>query len=94
MFTMFGFRLEDLQQESINQLMPVAFARHHDNLIRMYLKRGGKNSIFDQGPRQIWVKNQAGYLDECKLDVRVVPDLMNGIKIMGVIYKTRLLDED
>jgi len=33
-------------------------------------------------------------LDECKLDVRVVPDLMNGIKIMGVIYKTRLLDDD
>jgi len=37
MYTMFGFRLEDLQQESINHLMPVAFARHHDNIIRLYL---------------------------------------------------------
>ena len=94
MFSMFGFRLEDLEQQSINELMPRAFAQHHDNLIRLYLKRGGKNSIFDQGPRQIWVKNRAGYLDECKLDVRVVPDLMNGIKIMGVIYKTKLSDEE
>lgn len=93
MFAMFGFKAEDLQKQSINELMPRQFAVHHDKIIRLYLQRGGRNSIFDQGPRQIWVKNRYGYLDECKLDVRVVPDLMNGIKIMGVIYKTRLTEK-
>ena len=33
-------------------------------------------------------------MEECKLDVRVVPDLMSGIKIMGVIYQARSADSD
>lgn len=74
--------------------MPKIFSIQHDKLIRLYLKRGGKNSIFQKGPRQIWATNREGYVEECKLDVRVVPDLMNGIKIMGGMYKIRNNEDD
>ena len=44
---MFGFKYEDLITQSINELMPREFAVHHNTLIRLYLQRGCKNSIFE-----------------------------------------------
>lgn len=53
--------------------------------MRNYFKRGGHDSIFEHGPRLLFAKNKKGYLIPCHIDAKVVPDLDDGVKVIGVI---------
>lgn len=83
---MFGYTNKELIGQNINTLMPEFFKYEHTKWMRDYFKRGGKESIFDNGARTVWARDKKGYLVECNLDVRVVPDLVNGIRMIGVIH--------
>lgn len=68
-------------------LMSDFFKDHHDSWMREYFHKGGDHSIFSNGARQVWGKDKRDYLIECSLDVRVVPDLVNGIRMIGVVQE-------
>jgi PAS domain S-box-containing protein len=86
-YDLFGYLSKDVVGQNVNILMPRQFQYQHNVWIKDYLTRGAHSTIFEHEARQIWVRDKKGFLVECNLDVKIVPDLTSGIKIMGVIYK-------
>jgi PAS domain S-box-containing protein len=87
---LFGYTSRDLIGQNVSIMMSSFFGERHDKWMKDYFKRGGDHTIFDNGARVFWVKDNSGYLRECCMDARVVPDLINGIRLIGVIYKNEI----
>ena len=89
-FQLFGYKNRDVINQNVSIMMPHFIGGKHDKWMQAYFKRGGDHSIFDSGARTIFVRKTSGYLMECTLDVKVVPDLVFGIRLVGVIYENKI----
>lgn len=74
---LFGFRKNELLQNSVNKIMPHAIGIHHDELMEAFFKTG-KSKIMNQ-ERSLFGIHQNGYCFPVKLLVKPMPQLENGM---------------
>jgi PAS domain S-box-containing protein len=73
----------DLIGQSINQMMPNMIARLHDDFMRNFFEtsksvRVGRETV-------IYPVNKSGYIVPCAITVKVIPNLNDGLKMVGFL---------
>jgi PAS domain S-box-containing protein len=78
-----GFAKNDIIGQNINRIMPKIFADMHDGLLRSYFERSESKIVGAGLERIVYPQNKNGYLLPCTLMIKVLPNLDEGIRIVG-----------
>lgn len=68
---------------NISKIMPLSIGQYHDALIKRYLSTS--QSAILSSERTVFAVNKNGYLVPCKLLVKILPNLDNGILMVGFL---------
>lgn len=63
--------------------MPRIYAEAHDGFLRKFLDTGEQRTLWKE--RIIFAQNKSGYLVPCSLMTKVIPNLAEGIRIVGFL---------
>jgi PAS domain S-box-containing protein len=81
-FNILGYHKADLIGEKIETIMPKIFADNHDHLLLNYFDNPSKPLNIE---RQVYPLNKKGYVIPSNLMAKIVPNLANGIQIVGFL---------
>eukprot|EP00826_Nyctotherus_ovalis_P015648 TRINITY_DN14469_c0_g1_i2.p1 TRINITY_DN14469_c0_g1~~TRINITY_DN14469_c0_g1_i2.p1 ORF type:complete len:453 (+),score=149.66 TRINITY_DN14469_c0_g1_i2:196-1554(+) len=79
----FGYTKTEVINHSVNVLMPVIFAKEHDNFLERFFKTG--QQILLSAEKTLYALNREGFCFSVQLFVRQVPDLSEGIQYVGMM---------
>lgn len=82
-----NYEKEDLLQESINKICPTFIGQYHDGFINQFLEKG-KNRVINR-VRIIFALSKDGVLVPIVLFVKVIPNLLKGVRFMGLFRKLK-----
>jgi len=78
-----NFSKSDLIGQNISKIMPKVYADIHDSLMRNYFETSQSKIIGIE--RIVFPVNKGGYLVPCTLMIKILPNLEEGIKIVGFL---------
>jgi len=78
-----GYSKNDIISQNISRIMPKIYADLHDGFMRSYLETSESKIIGLE--RLVLPQNKQGYLVTCTLMIKVLPNLDEGIQIVGFL---------
>lgn len=87
----FGFRPRELINSNINMLMPEFYAARHDQYMIDYFERGTPN-VVDKN-RLVFGRNKEGYLIKLMLRLKMLPELDQGVQMVGLLSRNIIESE-
>lgn len=78
-----GFTKQDIFEQNVSKIMPKAIADLHDGFMRNYLETSVPKVIGTE--RLVLCQDKSGYLVPCTLMIKVLPNLDEGIQIVGFL---------
>jgi len=78
-----GYSTNDIIGQNINRILPKVHADLHDGFMRVYLESSESKVIGSE--RLVFPQNKQGYLVPCTLMIKVLPNLDEGIQIVGFL---------
>ena len=79
-----GYNKLDIVGEKIETIMPKIFADSHDDLLLKYFENPDRQLNIE---RTVYPMNLKGYIVPCALLAKILPNLENGIQIVGFLRK-------
>lgn len=79
-----GYNKQDLVNEKIETIMPKIFADSHDDLLFKYFDSPDRQLSIE---RTVYPMNVKGYIVPCALLAKILPNLDEGIQIVGFLRK-------
>lgn len=73
----------DLIGQSINHMMPNIIARLHDDFIKNFFETSKSNRVGRE--TMIYPMNKSGYIVPCTITVKIIPNLNDGLKMVGFL---------
>ncbi|CAD8089671.1 unnamed protein product [Paramecium primaurelia] len=78
-----GFSKSDIIGQNVNRIMPKVYADQHDQFMKNYLETSDSKVIGQE--RILLAQNKNNYLVPCTLMIKVLPNLDEGIQIVGFL---------
>ncbi|KAM3130308.1 hypothetical protein pb186bvf_017604 [Paramecium bursaria] len=78
-----GFSKSDVIGQNVNRIMPKVYADQHDQFMKSYLETSDSKVIGQE--RMLLAQNKNSYLVPCTLMIKVLPNLDEGIQIVGFL---------
>lgn len=78
-----GFSKNDLIGQNVNRIMPKVIADIHDSLLKSYFESSESKIVGSGLERIVYPQNKNGYMVPCTLMIKVLPNLDEGIRIVG-----------
>lgn len=78
-----GFSKADLIGQNINRIIPKYLAEIHDGLMRNYFETSESKIMGME--RLVFPLTKKGYVVPCTLMIKVLPDLTNGVRLVGFL---------
>lgn len=78
-----GYAKQDIMEQNISRIMPKVYADLHDGFMKNYLETSDPKVIGIE--RLVLCQNKVGYLVPCTLMIKVLPNLDDGIQIVGFL---------
>lgn len=85
-----GYEKNEIVGHNISKVMPPIIAEKHSDLI---LNSFCSGKTVSQNDRMILPLHKQGYMIPCSFLCRIVPNLQNGLQLIGFIYKIRDFSE-
>ncbi|EAR83935.1 PAS domain S-box protein (macronuclear) [Tetrahymena thermophila SB210] len=82
-FRMLGFQKNEIIDQNISKIMPRVYGNLHDSFIHRYLETSESRVIGVE--RSVMCLNKQGYIVPCTLMIKVLPNLDDGIQIVGFL---------
>ena len=89
---LFGFTKSEVIGQNITIIIPKIFADNHDNLMKRYMETSVARIVGKE--RFFLAKNKSGYAVPSTLMVKILPNLDDGIKIVGFLKDVHNHPED
>ncbi|CAD8137448.1 unnamed protein product [Paramecium pentaurelia] len=86
-----GYKKADLLRSNVSRIMPRILASVHDDFIRNFIQTSQSKVLGIE--RQVFALNKNGFLVPCSLMIRVLPNLKNGLQIVGFLKKSDNTDK-
>ena len=83
MMRILGYSKTDIVGQNISRIMPKIYADLHDGFLKSYFESGESKIIGIE--RFVLPQNKQGYLVPCTLMIKVLPNLDEGIQIVGFL---------
>ena len=80
---LFGYKPGELIGQNIDSLMPKFFAERHDQFMQRFLLKEQKTVV--DVARVVFGLHQDGYLRNFRLLLKYLPDLSEGIRLIGIV---------
>jgi len=78
-----GFSKADLIGQNVNRIIPKYLAEIHDGLMRSYFETSESKVLGLE--RLVFPLTKKGYVVPCTLMIKVLPDLTNGVRLVGFL---------
>jgi len=78
-----GFSKADLIGQNVNRIIPKYLAEIHDGLMRNYFETSESKVLGLE--RLVFPLTKKGYVVPCTLMIKVLPDLTNGVRLVGFL---------
>jgi PAS domain S-box-containing protein len=78
-----GYSKSDVLNQNINKIMPKVYADIHDSFMRRYFETSEAKLIGSE--RLVFPVNKQGYIVPCSLMVKILPNLDEGIRVVGFL---------
>ena len=85
-----GYKPEEIVGENVSFLMPKFIAELHNGFLTGFFEKEDNKIL--EAQRVVLGMNKKGYLSEMRLEVRVMTQLKDGIRIVGIIRPTKILE--
>ena len=79
----------DLQGQNVSSIMPKVYMESHDHIVMSYLEE--KNAQINDKAFLVLPQNKDGYIIPCKLRLKILPNLDDGIQIIGMLKPIKKL---
>ena len=79
---------QELIGANLTTFIPKVYANHHNYWMNRYFDNNRETIINTQ--RRVYAMNRRGFIIPCDLLVKIIPDLSDGIKIVGMFAKINL----
>ncbi len=74
--------------QNVSRLMPKVIADMHDIFLRNFLETGEQHVMWKE--RIVYAQSKSGYLIPCTLMTKVIPNLIEGIRIVGFLKELEM----
>ena len=83
-----GFNKNDVIGQNITRILPKVFLDLHDGFIRRFMETSESNAIGVE--RLVFPMKKAGYIIPCTILIKVIPNLDEGIQIIGFLKEIEI----
>lgn len=87
-----GYTSSELKNENIDLLMPPFFSKIHGRIFNNFFTKDYGKTI--QEDRIVFAKKKGGFISPCKLRLKVLIDLSDSLKIVGILKRVEIEDLD
>lgn len=87
---MLGYNANEVVGQSIESVMPGYYAQKHEGLMKRFFE-SGKATVVNKN-RIVFPKTKLGHIKHCKLRLRIMPNLEQGIRLVGVVTNVNKKD--